>query len=103
MAKYKTKSVLIGRKKHSGDNLDVRPCFVSLFNENDPHKSGEIPFEILEFEKVHRVIIDGLKLNYLLPGNDLVANDLEYIEIKASGTEIFLTGRQSKSSMKAKR
>jgi len=76
--------------------LDVRPCFISLFHGNDPHKSGETPFEVLEFEKVHRVVIDKLKLNYLLPGNDLVVNDLEYIEFVVDGPHIFLTGKQLK-------
>lgn len=94
MAKYKTKSILIGRKKKYEDNFDVRPCFVSLFNENNPHKSGEAPFEILDFEKVHKVSIENLKVHYLLPGNDLVVNDLEYIEVKKDGTDLLLTGRQ---------
>ena len=103
MAKYKTKSILIGRKKQYQDNLDVRPCFISLFNGNNPHKTGETPFEILDFEKVHSVTIDGLQMQYLLPGNDIVANDLEYIEIKVDGPHIFLTGRQTKSAKKGKR
>lgn len=97
MSRYKTKSILIGRKKHYADNPDVRPCFVSLFNENDPHKSGETPFEVLEFEKIHRIIVEKLKLNYLLPGNDLVINDLEYVELKVEGPHIFITGKQKKS------
>lgn len=100
MAKYNTKSVLIGRKKKYEDDADVRPCFVSLFNENNPHKSGEVPFEILDFEKMHKVSIENLKVHYLLPGNDLVINDLEYIELKIDGTDLILTGRQFNKTSK---
>jgi len=102
MTKYKAKSILIGRKKSLGDDLDVRPCFVSLFNGNDPHKSGEVPFEILEFEKVHKVVIEKLQLNYLLPGNDLVVNNLEFIELRSDGPHVFLTGKQSNAPKKTK-
>lgn len=96
MAKYKTKSILIGRKKQYKDNLDVRPCFISLFNENNPHKSGETPFEVLEFEKVHKVLIDGLKVHYLLPGNDILVNDLDYIEVAVKGNNVDISGKQFK-------
>lgn len=100
MAKYKTKSILIGRKKHYEDDDNVRPCFISLFNENNPHKSGETPFEILDFEKMHKVSIENLKVHYLLPGNDLVINDLEYIELNIDGTDLLLSGRQFNKTSK---
>ncbi len=94
MNKYKTKSIIIGRKKGNKDNPDVRPCFISLFDVNNPHKKAVVPFEVLDFESVHKVVIEGLNVNYLLPGNDLVINDLEFIEIKVEGPHIFLTGKQ---------
>lgn len=97
MAKrYSTKSVIIGRKKGTSDDPDVRPCFISLFDANDPHKKGIVPFEILEFEKVHKVEIDGLDVNYLLPGNDIVINDLEFIEVKIDGPHVSVNGKQGK-------
>jgi len=94
MKTYKTKSIIIGRKQKYAENPDVRPCFISLFDKNDPHKTGEVPFEILEFEKVHKVIIKGMDINYLLPGNDIVINDLEFISIKTEGPHIILFGKQ---------
>lgn len=93
MTQHKAKAILIGRKKHYEDNPDVRPCFISLFNENNPHKSAELPFDILEFEKIHKVVINELNVNYLLPGNDLVINDLDSFEVKMKGTDLFLKGK----------
>lgn len=95
MNKYETKSALIGRKKGTEEEPDVRPCFINLFKENNPHKSGEAPFEVLEFEKTHKVIIKGLDINYLLPGNDIVINDLEFIEVHVDGPHITISGKQA--------
>ena len=94
--KYEAKSILVGRKKKYDDDPDVRPCFISLFKENDPHKTGEVPFEILEFDKMHRVNLEGFNIKYLLPGNDIVVNDLEYIEINVDEPHLDVTGKQKK-------
>ncbi|MFH1455979.1 MAG: hypothetical protein ABIF40_03450 [archaeon] len=91
--KHKTKSALIGRKKSDNVNINVRPCFISLFEENNPHLSIEGPSKVIEFEKVHKVIINNLKINYLLPGNDLVINDLEEIEVEQDGEHIHISGK----------
>lgn len=97
MEKYKAKSVLIGRKKKKKEEqLDVRPCFISLFKENNPHLTAEVPFDILEFDSVHKIMIKGLDINYLLPGNDIVLNDIEYIEVSVEGPHITVTGKQKK-------
>lgn len=96
--KYKTKSIIIGRKKGvrvlSGEEL---LCFISLFMDiNNPHKSTRVPDKIIEFEGIDRVAIKGLDSNYLLPGNDIVINDLEEIEVKESGDNLILNGKQTK-------
>lgn len=93
MDKYKTQAILIGRKKGSDEEPDVRPCFINLFKKNNPHKSGEVPFEVLEFEKIHKVKIIGLEINYLLPGNDIVVNDLDHIELDATEPHIIIKGK----------
>lgn len=95
--KYKTKSIIIGRKK-SGDNPEVRPCFIALFDMNDPHKKNEVPAKIIDYDKIHKVVIKGLNINYLLPGNDLVINDLEFIHIKEDPNKphLTITGEQNK-------
>ncbi|MEA3378814.1 MAG: hypothetical protein U9Q69_04195 [Nanoarchaeota archaeon] len=94
MKKFKTKSVLIGRKKSISEKPDVRPCFVNLFKNNDPHKSGEAPFEVLEFDEVHKVIVQGLNLSYLLPGNDILVNDLDFLKIDVKGPHVLISGKQ---------
>jgi len=93
--KYDTKSVVIGRKKRPNKEDTEYPCFLNLFNINDPHKSGQVPEKMLDFEKIHKVTINGLDVNYLLPGNDLVINDLEFIEVEVQGPHVIITGQQS--------
>ena len=96
--KYKVKSIILGRKKGvrvlNGEEL---LCFISLFRDiNNPHKSTKVPDKIIEFEGIDRVIMKGLDTYYLLPGNDIVVNDLEELEIKESGDNLILTGKQTK-------
>ena len=94
--KYETKSVLIARKKRvdKEDYLN-RPCFVSLFDENNPHLNVEGPKKVIEFDKKHKVVIKGLNVNYLLPGNDIVINNLTEIHIEESGDRVNITGIQT--------
>ncbi|MEM4244878.1 MAG: hypothetical protein QXR60_01575 [Candidatus Nanoarchaeia archaeon] len=90
---YKTKSLIIGRKK--GGTEDFKPCFFAFFDVNNPHQKNLVPKKIVEFERVHKVIIEGLDVNYLLPGNDIVINNLKTIELKQDGEHIHIKGKQS--------
>lgn len=93
--KYKTKSVLIARKKSSEDEEFLRrPCFISLFDENNPHLNTEGPKEVIEFEKIHKVVIKGLNIDYLPSGNDIVINDLVEIEVTVDKDFVYVTGKQ---------
>ncbi len=92
--KYKTTSVLIARRKSYKDDFSCRPCFISFFDENNPHLNVKGPKDIIEYAKIHKVVIQGLDVNYLLPGNDLVINDLEEIEIEERGNHIYVKGKQ---------
>ena len=99
--KHIAKSIIVGRKKREAkdkekDSLN-RPCFVSLFDTNDPHKKNLEPLEILDFEGVHKIILSEMNIDYLLAGNDLVINDLEFIEIeKDSVGHLIINGKQKK-------
>lgn len=93
--RYETKSIIIGRKKGE-EGADTKPCFIALFDVNDPHKKNVVPTQIIEYEKVHKVVLRGFDVNYLLPGNDLVINDLEFIEVKKEGHHIIIRGEQLK-------
>ncbi|MCG2719036.1 MAG: hypothetical protein L6408_09435 [Nanoarchaeota archaeon] len=95
MSTYKTKSVIIGRKKGEKGS-DTQPCFIALFDVNNPHKKNVVPNEILDYPEVHKVSIKGFDIHYLLPGNDLVINDLVSIEVKKDGPHIFIEGNQEK-------
>ncbi|RLE39317.1 hypothetical protein DRJ17_01190 [Candidatus Woesearchaeota archaeon] len=85
--RYKAYSAIIGRKKRTEEQRakddDNRPVFVHLFDVHDPHKTTEVPKEMLDFN-VHRVKIHGLDVNYLPAGNDILINRLKWIEV---GTE----------------
>lgn len=95
---YTTKSVILGRRKREAKNKqdDLKlPCFIDLFDLNNPHKQAEPAKKIIEFDKIHKIMIRGLSIDYLLPGNDLVINNLDYIDIKKDGDHIHLTGKHS--------
>ncbi|MDP2909208.1 MAG: hypothetical protein Q8N77_05360 [Nanoarchaeota archaeon] len=92
--KYKTKSIIVGRKKGE-EGSDTKPCFIALFDVNDPHKKNVVPKEIIEYDKVHKIILKGFNVNYLLPGNDLVINDLEFIKVVKEGPHITIEGKQT--------
>ncbi len=97
MTKYKARSVLIGRKKKFSEDIEDRPCFVSLFDINNPHISGKVPKKILDFT-AHKIIITDLNVNYLLAGNDLVINNLEYVEVNSDEGHVYITGKQKKEA-----
>ncbi|MBN2423089.1 hypothetical protein JXB41_07740 [Candidatus Woesearchaeota archaeon] len=78
--KYQTKSAMIG-KRGKRDEEGNCPIFVHLFNINDPQKTDKVPDKFLEFENIHKIIINGLNVSYLLAGQDILINDLEFVEI----------------------
>jgi len=94
--RYKTKSIIIGRKKRKSKSEEYHPCFIALFDINDPHKSTKVPKKILDYEKTFRVFIDGFNVKYMLPGNDIVVNNLDYVDIGLKGKDIFVKGKQKK-------
>ncbi len=95
--KIQTKSVLIGKKKKSEsyDGID-RPCFISLFDINDPHLSKEVPKKRYDFDEgIHKIIIKGLKVDYLLAGHDIVINNLDNVEfVDDKKGHLVITGKQ---------
>ncbi len=92
--KYKTKSVIIGRKK--GGTEDFKPCFFALFDVNDPHQKNIVPKKIVQFDRIHKIIIEGVNVNYLLPGNDLVINNLKNLELRRDGEHIHVKAKQTR-------
>lgn len=69
---------------------------MSFFEENNPHLNTNGPKEVLEFDRKHKVIINGLDIHYLLPGNDIVINDLEELTVEENGEEVHVFGRQKR-------
>jgi hypothetical protein len=96
MAKIQTKCIILGRMKRKDNTKEEYPCFISFFSINDPHKTGVVPDKINDYEDIHKIIIKGLNVNYLLAGNDIVINDLEYVEITVDSAHIIITGKQNK-------
>ncbi len=93
---YECKSAIIGRRKPREEIIDgeiVYPCYVNLSHKNNPHLTTETPFKFLDF-KVHKIIIKNLVINYLIPGNDIVINNLESITVEQRGPHLFITGVQ---------
>ncbi len=94
MTKYKTKSAIIGRKR---DKEGMFCAFIALFNINDPHKSAKVPTKILEFKGARNVRIKGCEIKYMIPGNDLILNDLDGIDVVEEHNRIYITAVQKKS------
>ncbi len=88
--KYDVKSVIIGRKKRPQKDDPDCPCFIALFDINEPHKSGEVPKEILDFEHIAKVSIDTKHVDYMLAGNDVVLDNLSSVDIEHEGNVIKL-------------
>jgi len=92
--KYQAKSAIIGRMKRPNKEQEDYPCFIHLFSINDPHKTGKVPEKMLDYPKVRRVSIKGLDIEYLLPGNDILLNNLTEIDIEVTEPHITITGNQ---------
>lgn len=93
--KFKTTSIIIARKNRNKSCGDFnRPCFISLFDVNNPHKTSKSPKKIINFDNKHKIEIENLYINYLLAGNDLVINNLEFIDIKEKGEHLIISGKQ---------
>ena len=92
--KYETKSVMVGRKPRVGDN-EFKTATIALFGKNNPHKCGEAPIQVLDFENIEKVRLKELRnVSYYLEGNDIVVNDLVEVDIVQEGLIITLTGKQ---------
>ena len=90
--KYKAKSIIVGRMKREDKKEESYPCFVSMFDINNPHTSGEVPKKMLEFNHIHKVIFKGMKsVYYLLGGNDLVINNIKEVDIDAHEGHVHIT------------
>ncbi len=94
--KYETKSAIIGRKKRENETDEAYPCFISLFDIRNPHTSGEVPKKSIDIPLVHKYIITGLNINYLLEGNDIVINDMTEIDVRVEEGHVYITGKQKK-------
>jgi len=94
---YKTKSAIIGKKGKMDDNENF-PIFVNLFDVNDPHKDPDVvPKKFLEY-KVHKIILKGLEVEYLLVGKDMVINNLKKIRLSVEGHgHLVVSGEQEPS------
>jgi hypothetical protein len=89
MEEYKTKSVVIGRKKAGEDKYN---CIINLFESNNPHLNNEIPKDCLEYENINHIIFTETKiLEYFLLGNDIVINNLSSIKIEQKDNKLTIT------------
>lgn len=97
--RHLAKSAMIG-KRGKRDEEGNCPIFVNLFSINDPHKTDKVPDKFLEFEDIHKIIIKNLEISYLMTGQDMLINDLEYIDIEKDEYDpkhhIIISGKQKK-------
>ena len=95
MTNYKAKSMLISRAKNYNktDDLDNYPYFIQLkfFNINDPHRTTETPFQVLEFRALSAYFKSFKESKFLPWGNDLLFNDIEEVEVKHENDRLYIT------------
>jgi hypothetical protein len=92
--KYNAKSLIIGRKKRKSEDDELSPCFIALFTINNPHKSGQVPDKILDFDAVETVKIIGLNSEFELTGSDIVIDNLIELDISETKNIISIKGKQ---------
>jgi len=90
--KVLAKSIIVSRRKVVKD--ETYNCVISLFNQNNPHLGQEEPFDIVEFDNIHKVIIKNLNVNYLLFGNDIVINNLKSLDVSSDKEHVTIYGEQ---------
>ena len=94
MTKYKAKSVTISRKPRIKPD-GFKSAWIGLFEENNPHLKGRVPFKVLEIPEIEKVRINELKnISYYLMGNDIVINDLTEVTFDQKDNILTLTGKQ---------
>lgn len=91
--KYKTKSMMVGRKPRVGNNK-YKTAVIGLFDANNPHKIGAAPTKVLDFQNIEKVRIRNMNVSYYLEGNDIIINDLEEVDIIEEDHKIIIKGRQ---------
>ncbi len=87
-------SIIIGRKKRKSEDDEFSPCFIALFKINNPHKSGQVPDKILDFDSIEKVVIAGLNCDFELTGSDIVIDYLAELDISESKNMISIKGKQ---------
>jgi len=94
MVKEKAKCVIIGRKPRFGN--EHKTLFVRFFDTNDAHLKGIIPKKEYTFENIEKGLIKGLDIDYFTEGNDLVINNVDYVEIERKGSIVTVKGKHKK-------
>lgn len=88
--KLTAKSILIARKKYTGNEDLPYIVEIKLFDINNPHMTAEVPKKVLEFKGIECVQISGLLTNYFIRGNDIVINDAGAVKVEQSKNSITL-------------
>lgn len=92
MTGYKAKSIIVSRGKSDGEY--TRMCMVSLFTVTNPHKSGQAPWKIFDFNKIEEVTISGADVRYLLAGNDVLVDNIKAVTVDKKGKKIVVKIRK---------
>ncbi len=94
--RYETKSVVISRKPGK-DKDGLWRALIALFDDNNPHLKAKVPFKTVEIEDVVKIRLRDLaNVSFYLMGNDLVINNMLYIDVDFDENTriVTLTGEQ---------
>ena len=90
---FDSKCIMLARKP-AVEGADFKTAMIALFDSNNPHKTGEVAKEVLEFDNMEKIRIRDLNVSYYLEGNDIVINDLKKVRLEIYGKKIVLKGEQ---------
>jgi hypothetical protein len=80
----KAQSLLICRKPRTHEKDDFKTACVKLFKVNNPHTTGALPTNEVEYANVEKVVIKGFTVQDILEGNDLIINDVGEVSVTHS-------------------
>ena len=91
---FSAKSITIARKPGK-DPDGLKSAFLGLFEDNNPHLKGKVPFKVLDIAQVEKIRIHDLRnVSYYLIGNDIVINNLTKVTISKDEHIVTITGKQ---------
>lgn len=78
---FSAKSIVYGRKPRADPSDPFKTAFIKLFASEKPLLTEDFPSEEFDYANTEKIIVDGVKVEYYLEGNDMVIRGMENVSI----------------------